>query len=810
MRRLSLFVLCLSVLPLFSSDNTWQGINYSATGSSVSNVDDAASWSLGRIPGVGNEDRAIFLFQSYIEGAVQKDLYIWPTNQFNPSAIYFDGNNGSQDWTQERDLYIEKSLVLTNFTIITDTTSSGRQANRIRLNNTGSGAVLTMAGDTAVFDVSEAYWSALNLKNDIIFTATNIYFPGGSKSGDAITGATGAESLVFTNPVSTIYLGARAGAAMNLGVVGLYCVPGQTWNCDTNAYIQMELNGTRDIIQTSDEVVRLDGMGEVHFSIKHAAYGDHSFLDLIGGTYGSLVATGGGARQFKITAGGDINLMGVYPQREFGLLLFSSHTGLNACQFDLNGYDLNVMGGGLKFSTGVKLYAYGSKVYVNGDIVLVTGGTANGIYADADTEIWFTGSYSNDYKCTIANCLYQSTVNAVGGGQVQYYEVGDKSALTVPVESSLSVGTFNVGVDSTNATVVLVNNFQNNNPTVVTNEAIDKIGEKLVVNTLNIASNSVLDLNGQILNIGAELYIAETGCLDLNTGIELYNGYVVTNFLSIGGNYEEWEDMQDRIKDSSNPEFSFRPKEEYDVHTPYGADSYLDFDGVDDYVDLSSGDGLDISSSRTPFTVELWMKGDVSADSWGYAIHRGSDQNAGSSVYWLGVNGRSGTYGAAVSGNIGSTQTDLYDTGVTVDPDAWHHLALTYDGTNQYVYLDGTLKAGGNVGAIGNSLSNNKIGIGSTPNDPDLRPIDGIIGEVRVWNYVRTGAEIADNMNRQMTGSEAGLVGYWPLDDSSGTIAADLAGDNDGTLVNGASWSAPLLLWEACDGPKEGTLLIVK
>jgi hypothetical protein len=31
-------------------------------------------------------------------------------------------------------------------------------------------------------------------------------------------------------------------------------------------------------------------------------------------------------------------------------------------------------------------------------------------------------------------------------------------------------------------------------------------------------------------------------------------------------------------------------------------------------------------------------------------------------------------------------------------------------------------------------------------------------------------------------------IGYWPLDEGSGTVTADLAGDHDGTLVNGPTW----------------------
>ena len=42
---------------------------------------------------------------------------------------------------------------------------------------------------------------------------------------------------------------------------------------------------------------------------------------------------------------------------------------------------------------------------------------------------------------------------------------------------------------------------------------------------------------------------------------------------------------------------------------------------------------------------------------------------------------------------------------------------------------------------------------------------DGLIDEVRIWNDIRTGQEIMDNYGTELTGTEAGLVGYWKLND---------------------------------------------
>ena len=49
-------------------------------------------------------------------------------------------------------------------------------------------------------------------------------------------------------------------------------------------------------------------------------------------------------------------------------------------------------------------------------------------------------------------------------------------------------------------------------------------------------------------------------------------------------------------------------------------------------------------------------------------------------------------------------------------------------------------------------------------------------------------SDIAALMSGGITGAEVGLLGYWPLNETTGTTATDVSGNgNDGT-VNGATW----------------------
>ena len=60
---------------------------------------------------------------------------------------------------------------------------------------------------------------------------------------------------------------------------------------------------------------------------------------------------------------------------------------------------------------------------------------------------------------------------------------------------------------------------------------------------------------------------------------------------------------------------------------------------------------------------------------------------------------------------------------------------------------------------------------------------NGLVDEVRLWNVVRTPAEIAADWNQALVGNEPGLVGYYKFDEGSGIAVIDSStGGNDGML----------------------------
>ncbi|MFM6408660.1 MAG: LamG-like jellyroll fold domain-containing protein, partial [Microcystis sp.] len=100
----------------------------------------------------------------------------------------------------------------------------------------------------------------------------------------------------------------------------------------------------------------------------------------------------------------------------------------------------------------------------------------------------------------------------------------------------------------------------------------------------------------------------------------------------------------------------------------------------------------------------------------------------------------------------------------------------------QQIYVDGQLVASGSR-TISDFGGQDKIVVGYSA---DSGYFKGEIDEVRVWNVAKTQAQIQTYYNRNLTGKEQGLAGYWKFDETSGNTVYDLSGNNNNaTLING-------------------------
>ena len=67
---------------------------------------------------------------------------------------------------------------------------------------------------------------------------------------------------------------------------------------------------------------------------------------------------------------------------------------------------------------------------------------------------------------------------------------------------------------------------------------------------------------------------------------------------------------------------------------------------------------------------------------------------------------------------------------------------------------------------------------------------NGLIDEVRIWDTIRTEAEINADMHREISGAEPNLLGYWRFNEGSGETAFDQSPHGyHGSLKNGVRWT---------------------
>lgn len=224
----------------------------------------------------------------------------------------------------------------------------------------------------------------------------------------------------------------------------------------------------------------------------------------------------------------------------------------------------------------------------------------------------------------------------------------------------------------------------------------------------------------------------------------------------------------------------------------------LNFDGSNDYVSLGN---MDVTGGR--ITIAAWFKADTFSGSGNRIVDK-STGSAESNHYWmLGTNNRSGV-GEVLRARIrtdspspGSVTTLLAVTGVLNTQ--WHHGAVTYDGSNIILYLDGSEVD--RVPKSGNLETNNTVPtqIGRNTSALALTQWDGLVDDVKIYNRALSAAEITALYNSappDVTPPTVSLTA--PAQDAtvSGTVTVSAtASDNLGVvgvqfLLDGANLGA--------------------
>ena len=137
---------------------------------------------------------------------------------------------------------------------------------------------------------------------------------------------------------------------------------------------------------------------------------------------------------------------------------------------------------------------------------------------------------------------------------------------------------------------------------------------------------------------------------------------------------------------------------------------------------------------------------------------------------------------------------------IPVSTTAWHHAAVTYDGNEWRLYLDGVLDfSETEAGATPrfDSIQHAALATAITRRRQRLqrRRSDSLPAsskKLRIWNYARTQAQIQASMHQEITAA-SGLLGRWGMNEATGTTST---ADSSGNLNTG-NFSSPAPTWSA-------------
>lgn len=235
--------------------------------------------------------------------------------------------------------------------------------------------------------------------------------------------------------------------------------------------------------------------------------------------------------------------------------------------------------------------------------------------------------------------------------------------------------------------------------------------------------------------------------------------------------------------DSETAAITVNPVNDVPVITDSSGGQVLDFDGADDFVELSNDTNM-----NTSFTFETWVRAEA-ANTWSRLFDFGN----GSPSYniWAGFNFNTGKIMLEVFKYPGNSygKRKLITTNEELPLNKWIHVAVVYDENNKrgYIYWDGVLKAADVMDLSAEPdivRTNNYIAKSNWDQDEYFK---GYMRDIRIWNTAQSQLQIQNNMNRRLNGNEAGLVLYYPVAEGSGVVLHDLTGNNDGN-IHSATW----------------------
>lgn len=219
----------------------------------------------------------------------------------------------------------------------------------------------------------------------------------------------------------------------------------------------------------------------------------------------------------------------------------------------------------------------------------------------------------------------------------------------------------------------------------------------------------------------------------------------------------------------------------------------LKFDGIDDYVQISTASQFDFGVNQD-FTIECRIRTSTSGD---VAIVGNKDWNSGNNKGFV----FSFKYPSGPEWKInigdGVNRADI-NTGGLIANNQWHTLSVSFDRDGfMKMYEDGLLIDSADISSVGDISTNSGLFCGM-----DIYqnyPFSGSVSQLRVWDTILNSNDIQSwycNDLNSTHPSYNNLIGYWHMNEGGNTVLLnDLSINNNNAIVNGASWYNYDSLW---------------
>ena len=222
-----------------------------------------------------------------------------------------------------------------------------------------------------------------------------------------------------------------------------------------------------------------------------------------------------------------------------------------------------------------------------------------------------------------------------------------------------------------------------------------------------------------------------------------------------------------------------------------GKSGGLIFDGSDDYVDIGA---ISTNFTTADFSVQAWVN-TTSNENQGILLKSNGDDTWGESEFSMHLydNGQPAWDGYGIDHMQANTE---------VNDGKWHHVVVIWDYSGSgitgdgKIYIDGVEStATSQYNADANDIKENKLYIGkpNNANDDSKNYFDGSLKEIAIWSQALTASEISSLYNSgsgktATTVQTDKVVGYWELDEGSGSTVTDESGNSNNGTIHGASW----------------------